>query len=195
MDVGSFSNFTAAIHLASAVCIIVRNPSCCYAYYQAVEKRTSFTILLLLYSWCLPSSVCESAEQKQQICQTCFFFHCPIICIAAGRIPHNYADSGDEMNCCREIRKRANIHPLTTIVHSFSNLTRAIHLASASVVCIIKSALKSESALACISFFSFSILAANSAASLSLFCASCILEDIRGISERKVHSNMKITEV
>ena len=42
---------------------------------QAVEKRTSDP---LLYSWCLPSSVCESAVQQPKNGQTCSFFHCLI---------------------------------------------------------------------------------------------------------------------
>ena len=41
--------------------------------HQAVEKRTSE---LLLYSWCLTVSVCESAVQQPQNGQTCSFFHC-----------------------------------------------------------------------------------------------------------------------
>ena len=40
---------------------------------QAVEKRTSEP---LLYSLCLPASVCESAVQQTKNCQTCSFFHC-----------------------------------------------------------------------------------------------------------------------
>ena len=52
----------------------VKNQLCLFVICeQAVEKRTSEP---LLYSLCLPVSVCESAVQHQKYVKICLFFHC-----------------------------------------------------------------------------------------------------------------------
>ena len=82
------------------------------------KKRTSEP---LLYSWCLPVSVCETAVQQPKNGQTCSFFHCMNIAYKnaqmvfrlLNRLPVLEPGRPDQQSHCRP----ANVFALAHLLH------------------------------------------------------------------------------